>query len=746
MRLAGNPLRCDCELEWILDSEDDDAATALVSDLPVLECSVPSRVGEDKSPSAAVPVLSVPRGDFLCRYQAHCSPSCMCCDFYACDCRFQCPDGCACFRDRAWSENAVRCSGMGHAAVPLLLPLDATDIRLDGNSLGHIDTQSFLGRGNVRELYLNGSGIISMGNNTFSGLANLEVLHLEDNNIAELRGHEFSALGSLRELYLHDNDLVYVNEITFEPLRQLRTLTLDGNLLTVFPVWHLLNNPSLSSVTLARNTWSCECEFIEPFNYFLERRADAVADYDRIQCVSDNAISAGGAGVGGGGAVLCRGASGASGGNRRSASLAVKRGAATSPSVLAPADGGADGDAGGVGLVPVLVPLIVVAVVFVAGFLAVFVFRRDIKEWLYSKGSSVTYDRGGGGSGGATASGNNNNMAGSSSSASSSSTTYAGRPDGTLFDVYVSYSIRDADFVDQTLAPTLEHAGPASSYKLCLHQRDFPPNATLQDTVAVAAESSSRVLVVLSRAYIEAEWPLVKAPLRAAVGGGEGGRMVLLLTEDLPDDGELARVDPELPLYLRTCPVVRWGSHGFLNKLRFFLPESAFLTFQRSVTLRQLQQQQQQQPPLPPPQLQQLQQLRSQQQGPAPHLPPPAVYAARSEHTYHSIPDDSHIYHTLEPRALLKPQQQQQQQQMLHLRHQQQLQQLQLHHQMSALSSPSASPADSFNQHHHSHTHSTSSGANLLPATTMTTAAAAAAAATATAAMTTMRKLEEYVV
>jgi hypothetical protein len=41
--------------------------------------------------------------------------------------------------------------------------------------------------------------------------------------------------------------------------------------------------------------------------------------------------------------------------------------------------------------------------------------------------------------------------------------------------------------------------------------------------------------------------------------------------------------------YLKKCAFVRWGSPGFLNKLRFFLPEPAFMTFQRNVTLRTLQ-------------------------------------------------------------------------------------------------------------------------------------------------------------
>ena len=46
--------------------------------------------------------------------------------------------------------------------------------------------------------------------------------------------------------------------------------------------------------------------------------------------------------------------------------------------------------------------------------------------------------------------------------------------------------------------------------------------------------------------------------------------------------------DSELAQYIRTCPTIKWGAAGFLNKLRFFLPEPAFLTFQRNITLRTL--------------------------------------------------------------------------------------------------------------------------------------------------------------
>ena len=489
--------------------------------------------------------------------------------------------------------------------------------------------------------FLNSSNIISVGNNTFSGLSSLEVLHLEDNNIGEIRGFEFASLFSLRELYLHNNDLVYINEIAFENLRNLRMLTLDGNLLTVFPVWHLLSNPRLNSLTLSRNTWSCECDFIQPFNFFLEKKSLAIRDYDIIQCMSDNIID-----------------------EQAFRSGHLRCGKETSSLSQDP------NKTQRLDLVTIIAPVIVAAVILVLGFLAVFVFRKSIKTWLYSKSSEIYESRSG------------------ISSVNSSNSTYA---QNKLFDIYISYSVKDADFVDQTLAPTLEHG--ATSYKLCLHQRDFPPSASLFDTVSVATESSSRVILVLSKSYLETEWPHVKIPLR---NNANESKLILLFTEDLSEED--VNPHPELIQYFRTCATIRWGSAGFLNKLRFFLPEPAFLTFQRNITLRHHQNR-----PLPPPGVYRMESLQYQQQY--------SVYnpAARSEHTYHSIPDN-HIYHTLDSQKVTLPQLQQ--------------------HINAANLNPAAvalnrdlelvlrgadnvSPSPSSYQH--SHSHSTSSGTQLLP-------------------------------
>lgn len=495
-----------------------------LADLDDIMCKLNNGANND----TVLHVTSLRPEQFVCQYQTHCFSMCMCCEFYACDCRMQCPEGCSCFHDTAWSTNIIECSAKAHTDVPLLIPMDATEVRLDGNNLGDVNTQSFIGRKRVTSLYMNNSLVTSISKETFSGLSHLQVLHLEDNKLKEIVGHEFSALSGLRELYLNNNDLIRIAETAFDNLASLALLKLDGNLLTSFPVWNLANNPFLVAVYLAENLWSCDCDFTQPFMTFLDMQRDRIADRSSIKCVTDNLVNDLPDNV------LC-------------------------DDVKAPlvesANEGSD-------LVPILVSVILAVIVLVAGFLTVCVYKAKIKNWLYAKSHEIYESR--------------------SSSSIVSDGTHALQ--NKLFDVYVSYSSKDSDFVDHTLAPTLEHGSTA--YRLCLHQRDFPPSASLYDTVSVATESSSRVLVVLSRTYLETEWPHVRIPLRNSLNNRDNKLIVLLL-----DDFETEELNtyPELKQYLKTCASVKWGSPGFLNKLRFFLPEPVLLTFQRNVTLRTLQ-------------------------------------------------------------------------------------------------------------------------------------------------------------
>ena len=63
------------------------------------------------------------------------------------------------FPTQSWTVNLVRCSGRGLTAVPRQIPVDATAVHLDTNSLGLLGPECFLGRSKLTRLFLNSSKI-----------------------------------------------------------------------------------------------------------------------------------------------------------------------------------------------------------------------------------------------------------------------------------------------------------------------------------------------------------------------------------------------------------------------------------------------------------------------------------------------------------------------------------------------------------------------------------------------------------
>lgn len=488
-----------------------------IGDLEEVQCRLNSQYGL----SAPVPLMQVQRSQFVCPYQAHCFALCMCCDFFACDCRMQCPEGCSCFHDSTWSANVIQCSRRGHGDIPPLIPMDATSIMLDGNNFtGLLESQAFIGRKRVRSLFLNASQIESVSSQTFNGLTELEVLHLEDNLIHGLQGYEFSNLTSLRELYLERNKLVYIDDLTFSALASLEVLHLHDNLLNTYPVWQLKSLlPSLSALTISGNPWTCQCKFVHKFLDFA-RSSHLIADLVHVKCVADT-----------NGGLVSLAATGSKEGNNVTCSDALAVTYHTSSQI--------NHGFFNAHVLPIAAAIISLCVILAVASVLLFVFRTPLRVWLHSRyGIRVLSPV---------------------------------RNEDKLYDAFVSYSVKDEDFVQQVLVPQLEHhlEVPAGGYKLCLQHRDLPTSSSISDSFPGVAQLCAKHLLVVSRSYLETEWTQIKYALQ----DHKRLQPILILLEEL-SVLDLAAA-PEFNLLMKAGPLLKWTDAGFWNKLRFYLPDAS---------------------------------------------------------------------------------------------------------------------------------------------------------------------------
>jgi Leucine-rich repeat (LRR) protein len=519
-KIAGNPFQCDCELDWLRTNDRNSRTQPKLVDLTSIQCTLLfNRV------SPQIRLVEASSKQLLCKYESHCTPLCQCCDYAACDCSMECPDKCTCYHDLSWSSNVVECSRSGYdKKLPDLMPMDSTQIYLDGNHFPVLDSHSFLGRKRLRTLYLNHSGIEIMQNRTFYGLKELQVLQLNHNRISALNGYEFHGLENLRELYLQSNQISSIRNRTFNFFRVLQVLRLDDNLLVNYNLWSLPNH--LSDMRLASNPWSCDCEFVEMFREYLKTYA-FVKDHAAIRCTFPADISDmdGFAIQSSNQTPMCSGA------------YAINNNIDQNITAMKTVLSSQHNDYYLPSLISVASALVIVVIIGVL----VFTLQYRMRVWLHSRFGVRLFRQ---------------------------SKELEKMERDKLFDVFVSYSSKDGVFVVDQLAPSLETDNPP--FKVCLHYRDIPVGAYISDAIVQAIDSSRRTIMVLSPNFIKFEWS--RFEFRSAhhqMLRDRRHRPIVILLGEVPQKD----LDPDIRLYLKTSTCLKWGDKLFWKKLRYALPD-----------------------------------------------------------------------------------------------------------------------------------------------------------------------------
>ncbi|KFM59381.1 Protein toll, partial [Stegodyphus mimosarum] len=442
--ISENPYLCDCNMEWIqrIGSLDESRQYPRMVDIEDIACQL-----SFNRQRTAVSIVHAHSSQFLCRYKSHCFALCHCCEFDACDCEMVCPENCTCFYDQSWNTNIVDCSSQNHISVPRRIPMDVTELYLDGNDIPSLSSHTFIGRKNMRVLFMNNSNVHVINNRTFNGLKSLQTLYLQHNLIAMLHGYEFERLVNLRQLYLSYNRITVVGNTTFTQLRSLEVLHLDHNYITEFQVWNLNQNLKLVDIQLSHNPWACECQFVGDFTHWLQSRSDLVHDVYSVHCVYNDTVT-----------------------------LPLVEFNMTSCTNFTASSPGYIQSFRVNDIMPVLILVGFLFVILLLAIILAFVYRKRMSVWFFSKYGVRIF----------------------------SSEGRASNDDEKLFDAFVSYSKKDEAFVGQVLAAELECGNP--HFRLCLHYRDLPIGGYLSDAIIEAMESSRRTIVILSENFIRSEW------------------------------------------------------------------------------------------------------------------------------------------------------------------------------------------------------------------------------------------------
>ncbi|KAJ6649357.1 Toll-like receptor Tollo [Pseudolycoriella hygida] len=529
--VGGNPFQCDCNLDWLQKNNTASRTQPLLMDVASIYCKLLYNRGK-----TYVPLVEAMSNQFLCKYEAHCSSLCHCCDFLACDCKMGCPTNCTCFHDQSWTSNVVDCSKADYDHLPEQIPMDATQIYIDGNNFGAISSHAFIGRKKLRILFLNSSNIETLQNRTFNGLFGLELLHLGNNKLQLLNGNEFEGLENLVELYLQFNEISFVDNETFSNLIALKMLRLDNNRIHSMNLW-MLPTVSLFDLRLAENPWNCHCNDTEYFYDFF-RQHQVTKDLQKIKCSvhpDDDAVKTLDE-------IFVKLSSSERANLCKSSSVKLENeivvssnsNSSTLKTMSVLTHSMED-------YVKILIFTFIATLLTITVSLLIFAFRQELRVWFHSKfGIRLFYHN----------------------------SDIDKNEREKLFDAFISYSSKDEAFVAEELAPILENGD--LHYNLCLHYRDFPVGAYIADTILHAIESSRRTIMVLSENYIKSEW--CRFEFKSAhhqVLRDRRRRLIVIVLGEIPHKD----LDPDLRLYLKTNTYLQWGDKFFWDKLRFALPD-----------------------------------------------------------------------------------------------------------------------------------------------------------------------------
>eukprot|EP00096_Caligus_rogercresseyi_P013821 TRINITY_DN6421_c0_g1_i2.p1 TRINITY_DN6421_c0_g1~~TRINITY_DN6421_c0_g1_i2.p1 ORF type:complete len:1396 (-),score=344.95 TRINITY_DN6421_c0_g1_i2:865-5052(-) len=234
LELEGNPLRCDCHINWLM---------AWLQRAPSLsggaECRKPAYLQGQKLTDINFEQLKCARNV----------------DINECVSQplWSCPSSCKCV------DGIVDCRSRKLALIPSHFPDDSTEIRLEQNQITEIPPQAFAGYRRLRRIDLSNNEIRSIAPDAFRGLKSLTSLVLYGNRITALPSQVFNGLTSLQLLLMNSNKIQCLRRDTFKDLKSINLLSLYDNKIQSLENGTFIGLRNMQTLHLARNPFYCDC-------------------------------------------------------------------------------------------------------------------------------------------------------------------------------------------------------------------------------------------------------------------------------------------------------------------------------------------------------------------------------------------------------------------------------------------------------------------------------------------------------
>ena len=134
------------------------------------------------------------------------------------------------------------------------------------------------------------------------------------------------------------------------------------------------------------------------------------------------------------------------------------------------------------------------------------------------------------------------------------------------FDVFVSYSNENEEYVEQNLIPSLEQRG----YKIAFHRVNFPGGQPILVSIEQCIKKSKRTLVVFSNEFYNSSWCMWEFHTALELDGNQGThRLITIKYEDV----NVSSLDLIIRTYLKRYTYVVPNSPLFWDNLAYTLPQ-----------------------------------------------------------------------------------------------------------------------------------------------------------------------------